>query len=75
MVESASNNPYDVLREELDVDGQKYQMFNITKLDNPEIAKLPVSIRVLLESAVRNCDSFNIQGKYLINLLIQFFRG
>jgi aconitate hydratase len=36
-------------------------MFNITKLDNKEVAKLPVSIRILLEAAVRNCDSFNIQ--------------
>jgi aconitate hydratase len=36
-------------------------MFNITKLDNKEVAKLPVSIRVLLDAAVRNCDSFNIQ--------------
>ena len=68
MVESKSNNPYDALREELDVDGTKYQMFNITKLDNKEVAKLPVSIRILLEAAVRNCDSFNIQGKILLIL-------
>ena len=66
MVESKSVNPYDVLKEELEVDGQKYQFFNITKIESPEVAKLPVSIRVLLESAVRNCDNFNIEGKFIL---------
>ena len=31
--------------------------------------KLPFSIRVLLESAVRNCDGFQIQTKDVNNIL------
>jgi aconitate hydratase len=66
MVETKSSNPYDSIKEELDVDGQKYQFYNITKIEDENVKKLPVSIRVLLESAVRNCDNFNIKGKKIL---------
>lgn len=36
----------------------KYYDFNIL---SDKVAKLPYSIRVLLESAVRNCDNFNVK--------------
>lgn len=33
------------------------------------LAKLPYSIRVLLESAVRNCDNFHVKEKDVNNIL------
>jgi aconitate hydratase len=37
-------------------------MYNITALNDERVQKLPYSIRVLLEAAVRNCDNFNVKG-------------
>ena len=31
-------------------------------LEDARYQKLPFSIRVLLESAIRNCDNFNVKG-------------
>lgn len=42
-----------------DVGGKKY--FSLPKLNDPRVEKLPYSIRVLLESAVRNCDEFEVK--------------
>jgi aconitate hydratase len=38
-------------------------MYNITALGDDRVSKLPFSIRVLLEAAVRNCDDFNVKRK------------
>lgn len=32
-------------------------------LEDARYQKLPFSIRVLLESAIRNCDNFNVKSK------------
>lgn len=37
------------------------KFFDISALDAAKYARLPFSIRVLLESAVRNCDNFQVQ--------------
>ena len=39
----------------------KYQYYDIRKLDEAKVAKLPYSIRVLLEAAVRRCDDFQVK--------------
>ena len=56
-------NPYENCKEAITVDGQTYQMYKLKTLADPRYEKLPFSIRVLLESAVRNCDDFNIKRK------------
>jgi len=65
MVESSQvgENPYAHLNQKLDVDGKEYNYFNLQGLENENTNKLPFSIRVLLESAVRNCDNFHIHSK------------
>jgi len=45
------------------VDGQSYQYFSLPALGDSRYEKLPYSIRVLLESAVRTCDNFNVKRK------------
>lgn len=42
-----------------DSGGQEIKFFDIAKLGD-EFQKLPFSIRILLESAVRNCDNFQV---------------
>ena len=39
--------------------GQEIKFFDIARLGD-EFQKLPFSIRILLESAVRNCDNFQV---------------
>ncbi|XP_041964676.1 iron-responsive element-binding protein 2 isoform X1 [Alosa sapidissima] len=48
-------------------DGQKY--FNPVKLNDPRYEGLPLSIRVLLEAAIRNCDGFYIKEEDVLNIL------
>lgn len=55
-------NPFEHVKQEIDVDGQKYQFYSLLGLKDERVNKLPYSIRVLLESAVRNCDDFNVKG-------------
>ena len=45
------------------VDDQTYKYYSLPALGEERYAKLPYSIRVLLESAVRNCDNFNVKRK------------
>ena len=61
MVESA--NPYQSILQNIEVDGNTYKIYSLPALNDPRVNKLPFSIRVLLESAVRNCDEFNVKCK------------
>jgi len=58
MAAEARANPFQGLLSELPNGQGKY--YAIQKLNDPRIAKLPYSIKVLLESAVRNADDFAI---------------
>ena len=40
--------------------GQEIKFFDLARLGD-EFHKLPFSIRILLESAVRNCDNFQVR--------------
>lgn len=56
-------NPYEQVRQEIEVAGHKYHFYSLLALKDDRVAKLPYSIRVLLESALRNCDEFNVKSK------------
>ena len=42
--------------------GKEIKFFDLARLGD-EFHKLPFSIRILLESAVRNCDNFQVRKK------------
>uniref|UniRef100_A0A671R3W5 Cytoplasmic aconitate hydratase n=1 Tax=Sinocyclocheilus anshuiensis TaxID=1608454 RepID=A0A671R3W5_9TELE len=54
-------NPYAHTIEPLDPQKPDHKFFNLKKLKDPRYDQLPFSIRVLLESAVRNCDGFLVK--------------
>uniref|UniRef100_A0A1D1XIT2 Aconitate hydratase n=1 Tax=Anthurium amnicola TaxID=1678845 RepID=A0A1D1XIT2_9ARAE len=43
--------------------GEFGKYYSLPALNDPRIDKLPYSIRILLESAIRNCDEFQVTGK------------
>ncbi|XP_032439093.1 cytoplasmic aconitate hydratase isoform X1 [Xiphophorus hellerii] len=66
---AAGNNPFQHIVEPLspEVPGQRF--FNLLKLGDPRYDRLPFSIRVLLESAIRNCDEFLVKSLDVENIL------
>jgi len=56
----AKQNPYQHLYTELQCGESTYHYYDLQGLKDDRYAKLPYSIRVLLESAVRNCDEFAV---------------
>ena len=56
-------NPFQNVLQELQVEGQTYKYYSLPALNDPRVEKLPFSVRVLLESALRNCDEFNVKCK------------
>uniref|UniRef100_A0A7N8WRL2 Cytoplasmic aconitate hydratase n=1 Tax=Mastacembelus armatus TaxID=205130 RepID=A0A7N8WRL2_9TELE len=54
-------NPFQHLVEPLDPKDPTQQFYNLCKLGDSRYDRLPFSIRVLLESAVRNCDEFLVK--------------
>uniref|UniRef100_A0AAX7VVB3 Iron-responsive element-binding protein 2 n=1 Tax=Astatotilapia calliptera TaxID=8154 RepID=A0AAX7VVB3_ASTCA len=63
----AAEHPYSHLIDTLK-DGQ-IKFFNPYKLNDPRYDKLPLSIRVLLEAAIRNCDGFYTKQEDVRNIL------
>ena len=49
--------------------GTCYRFYDISKLDEIKFHRLPFSIRVLLEAAVRKCDNFQILEHDIMNIL------
>ncbi|XP_058090875.1 aconitate hydratase 1 [Magnolia sinica] len=43
--------------------GEFGKYFSLPALNDPRIDKLPYSIKILLESAIRNCDEFQVTAK------------
>ena len=56
-----SAHPYQHIKKSLQVGSKTYQYFDMVGLGDERLAKLPYSIRVLLESAIRNCDEFKVK--------------
>jgi aconitate hydratase len=65
-------NPFGHLLSTLTVDGKEYKYFNLTALNDKRYDTLPYSVRVLLESAIRNCDEFQVLKKDVENILDWF---
>lgn len=63
------SNPFQRLVEPLNPAEPKNTFFNLHKLNDARYARLPFSIRVLLESAIRNCDGFLVKSKDVDNIL------
>uniref|UniRef100_A0A3P9C4Z7 aconitate hydratase n=1 Tax=Maylandia zebra TaxID=106582 RepID=A0A3P9C4Z7_9CICH len=61
-------NPFEHIVEPLDPKHPEQQFFNLSKLGDPRY-RLPFSIRVLLESAVRNCDEFLVKRSDVESIL------
>ncbi|XP_077373680.1 iron-responsive element-binding protein 2 [Festucalex cinctus] len=61
-------HPYRHLIDPLSDDGS-LKFFNPHKLNDPRYVKLPLSIRVLLEAAIRKCDGFYITEDDVQNIL------
>lgn len=64
----AGANPFAQFQKSFSLDGTTYKYFDLASID-PNYNKLPYSIRVLLESAVRNCDNFYVLEKDVQNIL------
>ncbi|XP_043218856.1 cytoplasmic aconitate hydratase-like [Amphibalanus amphitrite] len=54
-------HPYQHLERELVVDGATFRYFDLAGLNDPRCERLPFSVRVLLEAAVRCCDGVQLQ--------------
>ena len=54
------SNPFESVKKELKVGDKTYHYYSLPELNDERVQKLPYSIRVLLEAAVRNCDEFNV---------------
>ncbi|XP_066460462.1 cytoplasmic aconitate hydratase isoform X1 [Eleutherodactylus coqui] len=63
------SNPFQHLVEPLDPAEPSKTFFNLLQLNDTRYARLPFSIRVLLESAIRNCDEFLVKSKDIDNIL------
>jgi len=54
-------NPYEsTFKKSLDIDGKRYHYYDLRSVSPEKYDRLPYSIRILLESAVRNCDGFHV---------------
>ncbi|XP_033190858.1 cytoplasmic aconitate hydratase [Bombus vancouverensis nearcticus] len=56
----ADENPYNHLMKSIKIGLKEYKYFDITNIGK-KYDRLPFSIRVLLESAIRNCDNFQVK--------------
>ncbi|XP_028031946.1 cytoplasmic aconitate hydratase-like [Bombyx mandarina] len=65
---AGSTNPYQKLLKTIDINGSTYTYYDVSAL-GPKYDRLPFSIRVLLESCVRNCDNFQVLEKDVSNVL------
>uniref|UniRef100_A0A667YMQ8 Cytoplasmic aconitate hydratase n=1 Tax=Myripristis murdjan TaxID=586833 RepID=A0A667YMQ8_9TELE len=63
------NNPFQHIVEPLAPNDSHQCFYNLTKLQDPRYDRLPFSIRVLLESAVRNCDEFLVKRSDVESIL------
>lgn len=59
---SPQPNPFDKgVKQAINHNGKAHHFYKLPALGDDRIKQLPYSIRVLLESAVRNCDDFAVK--------------
>lgn len=68
-----SANPFSQVKKDLEVNGQKLEYYSLPALNDDRVKTLPYSIRVLLESAIRNCDEFNVKSTKIS--YVNLYRG
>ncbi|KAH9508074.1 Aconitate hydratase mitochondrial [Bulinus truncatus] len=59
-METETDHPFKSLLKDITIGDEKYKFFDTVQLGKNVIDELPYSIRILLESAIRNCDNFHI---------------
>ncbi|XP_075989651.1 cytoplasmic aconitate hydratase-like [Anticarsia gemmatalis] len=64
----AGPNPYSGLLKSIEINGKQFNYYDLTQLGE-KYDRLPYSVRVLLESCVRNCDNFQVLDKDVKNVL------
>ncbi|GFT63990.1 cytoplasmic aconitate hydratase [Nephila pilipes] len=64
-----SGNPFNHLLKTVEVHGTTFKYYDLLALNDPRYEKLPFSIRVLLEAAVRCCDNFQVKQNDIENIL------
>lgn len=62
-----SKNPFKFLEKTIEINGELFHYYDIGYFE--QISKLPYSIRVLLESAIRCCDNFHIKESDVTTIL------
>ncbi|XP_019372571.1 PREDICTED: cytoplasmic aconitate hydratase [Gavialis gangeticus] len=62
------SNPFMQIVEPLDSNQPEKKFFNVSKLKDERYERLPFSIKVLLESAIRNCDEFLVKKEDVENI-------
>ncbi|GFS21124.1 aconitate hydratase [Elysia marginata] len=58
---ATAENPFTSITKEIQIGDNTYKYFDLSELGKEKLARLPYSVRVLLESAVRNCDGFHVK--------------
>ncbi|KAF7266235.1 cytoplasmic aconitate hydratase-like [Rhynchophorus ferrugineus] len=64
----AGNNPFNKYLKSVSVEGKEYNYYDVSALGE-QYDRLPYSIRILLESALRNCDNFSVNEQDVQNIL------
>ncbi|KAF3443687.1 hypothetical protein FNV43_RR13377 [Rhamnella rubrinervis] len=49
--------------------GEFGKFYSLPSLNDPRIDRLPYSIRILLESAIRNCDNFQVKKEDVVKII------
>ncbi|XP_066963842.1 cytoplasmic aconitate hydratase-like isoform X1 [Macrobrachium rosenbergii] len=62
-------NPYTHLLKDIKIGENLYKYYDLLSLKDNRYERLPFSIRVLLESAVRNCDNFQVKEEDVLKIL------
>ena len=65
----SKSNPFNNVIKELNVNDKIYKYISFNELNDERVCQLPYSIRILLESAIRNCDGFNVKVEDVENIL------
>ncbi|BFZ25819.1 hypothetical protein BsWGS_28859 [Bradybaena similaris] len=55
-------NPFRSIEKVIEIQGHKYRYYDLASLGKDKLDRLPYSIRVVLEAAVRNCDNFHVKA-------------
>ncbi|KAL5240184.1 hypothetical protein ACI65C_007594 [Semiaphis heraclei] len=68
MLQLVVTDPFEKFKKTINIGNKEYSYFDLPKF-GVEYDQLPFSIRVLLESAVRNCDNFQVTENDVQNIM------